>query len=104
MDFEKMYRQLDEFMKNKGNMSEEEALKKFMELYNSHDLDIEDTNEVMSIEKLDEAMEAKDEKDAKRLAKEALNLDPNNADAKLFLLGFEDDLKKLDGQIGRAHV
>ena len=97
MDFEKMYRQLDEFMKNKGNMSEEEALKKFMELYNSHDLDIEDTNEVMSIEKLDEAMEAKDEKDAKRLAKEALNLDPNNADAKLFLLGFEDDLKKLDG-------
>ena len=36
-----------------------------MELYNSHDLDIEDTNEVMSIEKLDEAMEAKDEKDAR---------------------------------------
>ena len=27
MDFEKMYRQLDEFMKNKGNMSEEEALR-----------------------------------------------------------------------------
>lgn len=99
MELEEMYKKLDEFMKNRGEMSEEEALKEFMRLYNNKELDMEDTDDVKAISLLEEAMEEEDDKKAKALAKKALKLDPNNADVKLFLLNFEDEngkIKKYD--------
>lgn len=94
-DFENIYRKLDEFMKNKEGVTEEnmqEALDEFIGLYNSKQIEEDDFDKANNL--LDEAHEAETEKEARRLAKKALKLKPDFIDAKLFLCDLEDDMFK----------
>lgn len=103
---------LKELMKHLDSLeieSEEELNKetqKFLEKLNKDEINFEDTPEYESDELLEEAFEADTEKEARNLAKKALEVYPDNIDAQVFLANMEKNpvnrLKQLDWAIEKA--
>ena len=107
---EKILKELEKHLDELNLESEEEInaeIQKFMEkLNNNEEFDFEDSPEFQSDEILEEAYEAETEKEAKKLAKKALEIYPDNIDAQTFLANMEENpvnrLKKLDWTIENA--
>lgn len=105
LEMDKLHHKMNEFLEEKNPQNEEELKKyldEFMKKYNSGLLGIEDTPSVKALEKLEEAQDCENEKEAKKLAKEALEIDPHCAEAKRFLFSFEENLFKLLEKIDKA--
>ena len=105
LEMNKLHHKMNEFLEEKNPQNEEElkkCLDEFMGKYNSDLLDIEDTPSVKALEKLEEAYDCEDEKEAKKLAKEALKIDPFCVDAKRFLFNFEENPFKLLEKLDKA--
>lgn len=83
-----------------------EETQKFIDKLNKKEINFEDTPEYESDELLEEAYEAETEKEARSLAKKALEVYPDNIDAQVFLANMERNpvnrLKQLDWAIEKA--
>ena len=107
---EKFFKQLQKHLDELNLETEEEIneeTQKFIKDYNEKGFNsVEETPEFKSEELLDEAYEAETEKEARRLAKKALEVYPDNIDAQTFLANMEENpinrLKKLDWAIENA--
>lgn len=90
-DFEKIYSKLDKFMEDK-NVTENnmhDVLDEFIKQYNNGTLNVEETPFDKAMEKFSEAYEAKTEKMAIKLAKEAIKIDPDYIEPYLFIIPYE---------------
>lgn len=102
---DKLHHKMNEFLEEKNPKNEEElkqCIDEFMNKYNSSLLDIEDSPRIKALEKIEEAEHCENEKEAKKLAKEALKIDPHCVEAKRFLFSFEDNPFKLLNKIEDA--
>lgn len=106
---EKILKELTKHLDSLEIESEEELNKetqKFLEKLNKDEINFEDTPEYESDELLEEAFEADTEKEARNLAKKALEVYPDNIDAQVFLANMEKNpvnrLKQLDWAIEKA--
>ncbi len=106
---EKILKELTKHLDSLEIESEEELNKetqKFLEKLNKDEINFEDTPEYESDELLEEAYEAETEKEARNLAKKALEVYPDNIDAQVFLANMEKNpvnrLKQLDWAIEKA--
>ena len=106
---EKILKELTKHLDSLEIESEEELNKetqKFLEKLNKDEINFEDTPEYESDELLEEAYEAETEKEARSLAKKALEVYPDNIDAQVFLANMERNpvnrLKQLDWAIEKA--
>lgn len=83
-----------------------EETQKFIDKLNKEEINFDDTPEYESDELLEEAYEAETEKEARNLAKKALEVYPDNIDAQVFLANMEKNpvnrLKQLDWAIEKA--
>ena len=85
---QKMHESLEKFMAERNPKDEKELndlLQEFINLYNSGELDYEDSPMVQAYELLEQAHEAKSEKEKMKLVKQALAVCPDCLDAKLIL-------------------
>lgn len=104
--FKQLQKHLDELnLETEKEINEE--TQKFIKDYNEKGFNsAEESPEFKSDELLDDAYEAETEKEARRLAKKALEVYPDNIDAQTFLANMEENpinrLKKLDWTIENA--
>lgn len=108
-DMERILEQLQKHLDELNLETEEEInaeIQKFMQSINREELEFEDTPEFKSDDLLEEAYEAETEEEARKLAKKALEVYPDNIDAQTFLANMEEKpinrLKKLDWAIENA--
>lgn len=96
---EKILKQMEEYFNQFDLKNEEEAeekLQEFMKKLNNNEIEFKETPEMKSNELLDEAYEEISDSKAKKLAKQALEIWPDNIDAECFLADFEkNQIKRL---------
>ena len=103
-DFEKIYSKLDKFMESK-NVTEnnmQNVLDDFIKQYNNGTLNVVETSFDKAMDKFSEAFEAKTEKKAIKLAKEAIKIDPDYIEPYLFIIPYEYEGEKVLTEIDKV--
>lgn len=97
----RIVKELDDFIEEKNPQTEEELYALLQEFTYEKGSEIslfENSIEGRAMKKLNEAVNAKSEKKAIALAKEALKINPNSIEVKMFILNFNPSLNdKLEG-------
>lgn len=98
-DTEKIFAQLHKYMEQfdiKSEAQMEEKVQEFINKWNNSEIDYEDNPKFKSDDLLEEAYNASSKTKAIKLAKQALEVYPNNIDAECFIADFEkNQIKKL---------